>query len=350
MWPQEKTLIAVSKCDPPLSRAGLLKSCRFPLQVEKEELCHTILTERDCNVPLFTKVFRDAFPTVEQMMGPLGLNTLRLWLDSKLMNTKRSELGHAQERRAVSAATGPGASFIKHTRRYVLQRAKEIHVSRGGLDPCRGPRFRKAITTTARDEPDPFAKFVPIGALQAIDKKCLDPHEHKQALVDKTKEIMEQAPMSALEHERGPLVIAAQESILAHGVLVERNAKSGSGGNPYYTFLNFRRMSAKQASTTGTLTLEELRTVNSQTREAWSAMTVHEKEPFKNRFTASVRRRQLGLPVECDAPPSDQPSYSANFGIGCHMHVMTPKVFEEAAIPMDVVDLYCTEPYVFSPA
>jgi hypothetical protein len=100
------------------------------------QLLVRLLETRRCCVPLFGREFASMYPTVPQMLSAAAAGTIRVWLKGKRFSTKASELGHALERQALSAASAPGKTFAPHSERDFMNRHRLSHVVRNGRDPA----------------------------------------------------------------------------------------------------------------------------------------------------------------------------------------------------------------------
>jgi hypothetical protein len=110
-----------------------------------------LIARRPCCVPLFAREFASLYPTLEQMLSVQAAATIRVWLLGKKFSTKRSELGHAGERKALAAAAAPGRSFVQHSRRNFLQDQRVAHIAAGGIDPVAPVKLRGKLRGSRGD-------------------------------------------------------------------------------------------------------------------------------------------------------------------------------------------------------
>lgn len=115
---------------------------------DKDALCRELLAAKACDLPLFANAFRNRFPTLAALRSSEAAAVASLWARGKQFSTKRSELGHAQERQALAAAAAPGRSFVHHVHRDPLRKARALHVESGGDDPQREGALRQARRST----------------------------------------------------------------------------------------------------------------------------------------------------------------------------------------------------------
>jgi hypothetical protein len=120
----------------------------------KVRICEMLIekmTNRPCCVPLFAREFFALYPTLREMLSAKAAATIKVWMFGKKFSTKASELGHAGERKALSAAAAPGRSFVQHSRRHLLQTQRIAHIAAGGIDPVAPVKMRGKFRGTRGD-------------------------------------------------------------------------------------------------------------------------------------------------------------------------------------------------------
>lgn len=114
---------------------------------EKAELRRFLVEGPACCKPLYVQGLVRRFPTETDLASETALAAMRLAEKTRLLTTKLSELGHAEERQALYSK-GPGRSFIHHSRRDLIRRSRVVYMAGGGADPAIGvapKRQQKAL-------------------------------------------------------------------------------------------------------------------------------------------------------------------------------------------------------------
>lgn len=101
---------------------------------------------------------------------------------------------------------------------------------------------------------------------------------------------------------------------------------SGAGGSVYMVFLNHNRAALKR-SLGRTLTQSEMRGVEQSSKEEWSGMSEASKSAFETKYRQQVRKRQCGEGLGNQAPATEPPAFSPNFGIGDSRSMVAPRKF-----------------------
>lgn len=287
---------------------------------EKDALCQQLASARRCDTPLFAQCFRERFPTAASMRTPEAAATIQVWSAGKLFSTKRSELGHAQERTALSAAAAPGRSFAHHIRKDLLRKARVAHVEAGGRDPQKEAALRvSAAAALAQPAPGRLAGVSAVGDLL--------PDGEMQSIVAATHDFQQDPPeflprAGPWLHERLALAGCAAPPAAVMDTPPDNLQNdprgmallSGAGGNVYFTFLNEQRRILKLSRVGRKLTQAELGELHIRARAEWSSMNANAREAFRLRYQAQVRQRQLGRQVAPVAQPgaSFRPSLRSN--------------------------------------
>lgn len=222
-----------------------------------------------CCLPLVIRDFRTKYPSIEQMMSVEAAQTVQLWVDCQKWSTKASEMGHASERRELSAAAAPGKAFLHHSRQHYLDNHRLAHMQAGGSDPQAPVRLMKpeskGCEARAMGE-SMFAKLLP----PALETK---PGDCDGALCDELGKIAK-IPAASLPHLLAlappPTVAPPAALALTSGAAEDcsdparssraREARRKAGLNPYFLYLNQRRREAKLRVGNRPLTLAEVAT------------------------------------------------------------------------------------------
>jgi hypothetical protein len=106
---------------------------------EKDLVCAEIRDALDCNLPRVCKDFKSLFPDVDNMKSPSATGVIQVWEAGKRLSTKKSELGHASERRQLVSAAAPGKAFAKHSRADYLRRTRPEKPTHQQPTTCSAP-------------------------------------------------------------------------------------------------------------------------------------------------------------------------------------------------------------------
>ena len=162
-------------------------------QDEQEEVDQQLEDARECDLPIFSRLFRRRFPSVFAMRQKLAKHTLKTWAKGKKFHTHKSERGHAVERHELSAAQAPGQAFHHHGRKNYLGKVRTMHISSNGRDPlgCRDLALADEVEAThtiaSRCIGNPFAAFLSLGA--AADDV---PHMQLADIPDRVQQTIQQ--------------------------------------------------------------------------------------------------------------------------------------------------------------
>lgn len=293
---------------------------------DKDMICGELLVARQCDLSLFAKAFRDRFSTLAALRSSEAVAVASLWARGKQFSTKRSELGHAQERQALAAAAAPGRSFVHHVRRDFLRKARALHVGSGGLDPHREGALRQARRSTPEAGPAQLDgmggvdKMLPPTEAAKLEALCVD-------FAVPLPDLLSGGPLPLTEQRAEAI---EDISLLADRPPGEHSVKrqklhSGSGGSVYMTYVNEQLRVSKLALGGRSMTPEEVAQVRSQARQEWADMPPAAKGAYRQRVSASVRRRQTGDPAASSS--SVEVRYRASLFNSDKSFVAPPKRF-----------------------
>lgn len=323
---------------------------------ERAAICAALVGARPCCLPTFAQDFRRMFSTVAAMQSAEATAVLRAWSKNKLLTTKASELGHATERRMLAAAAAPGRSFVHHSRKDVLQKARVAHVRNNGKDPAVKPSLKSRRPEAPAELEDPLWQLLDKTALGQIDDVCTEFATPVAAVLDSERPLPLDGPSSAgadaASGRSSHLALQDHSAADARPAKVRRQAASssvgdaqarpasatapcGSGGSVYLTFLNHSRQTFKLSlGGSRKVTQEEMRQIEASAKEEWAEMPPEAKAAFAAKHRQAVLRRKGILPAEEDEAERPAAKYIANLGIGTPEDVISPKLFASAPRPV----------------
>lgn len=223
----------------------------FP-DAERERLCNQVLHARDCDLGCFLRAYRKLFGDLASMLGPLGMEVLRLREALKGFSTMRSERGHASERRDLQSAQGSGKTFCHHARRDILRQVHGQHMRNNGADP-----LKKERRPTQEDAPrplaaDPFEAYLPSDMLRTLN----DARSAVIQLEDLGRQAIAGAAPAQLVHGHPDAQQLQEPPPVASEATPEHH--SGKGGSVYMLIKRWKQHAYKNSVGGRALTRDEL--------------------------------------------------------------------------------------------
>ena len=331
---------------------------------EREHVCHKLIEPKECDLHVFARNFRLRFQTLAEMFSPLARSCIFAWDHGKRVHTLRSELSHARERQALSAASAPGRAFSHHARGDVLRQFLDRHTGAKGSDPRRARRpdadaDLRHLLDDSRCVASPLLACGCGPMLPRIVGAALAPeqgfalsdvvrgdaparHGHLEAICDQ--------PPAPLAKVGAPLPRQVLD-----GNAPPAPGRSRVGGNPRMTLANSKRKAWK-AALGRTLTAQELAQIEQEVEAEWQACTAEQREIHREIFRQEARERRVareaGSAVDVALPAEER--YTPHFGLMCNPSVpIQPAAFvarhKTVGYPTDEQVYHDAKPYVVYP-
>jgi len=301
---------------------------------EQDNIVEQMLEASDCCLPIACRHFRKIFATKEKMLSTAGLATLKAWAAGHVFHTLSSERGHAQERSALAAAAAPGRSFHHHSRSDLLRQLAVVHQNNNGLDPTKPMAKANSLAGAKKAivNQDHFAQIMPVptdmpaeGAIVEWRSVCEAPLAQiedavaRRALPDRAEQ---QRDGGGAVQPHGQCQPQGQQQCLA----VAGAVRCGTGGNVKMTFVN-ERLRAKKAALGRKMKGHEVAAERARAHEAFDGLPAEQREAWRVRYQAQVRRRQLGEAARGDDQAREVVKYTPHLGLGNCEFPITPKAF-----------------------
>jgi hypothetical protein len=286
--------------------------------------------------------FRTLFPTVSTALSFQARYAFEVWALTKRFSTKASEMGHAAERRALSAAAAPGKAWVPHCRREILRRFRENHIAAGGSDPSKAKPVRGPSKEMLKPCSPVFSQRL-VG--EAAARACSDLEASVMNVGSPLSDLLAQlsapAQPSLLDGVpgggggQGPDQGIASNSGEVHRAERPTKKASGVGGNPKLCFLNHRIHSYKQAvASSRALSNDEVAKLRADAAIEWDRMDEAARAPFVQQFRNRARRRKLGVNPDQSSENAGREleEYRPQFGVGCPAFPIAPAHFCSAPL------------------
>jgi len=276
------------------------------------------------------------------MQSAAACAVISAWESGQLWTTKASEMGHATERRQLSAAAAPGRAFLHHSRQHFLDSHRLHHVRMGGVDPVAAPRLRQANPAASLGPPpqaDAFKSLLPAELRAAADVEHASLEEGLRAIARLPADF--HSDRGAIE-DQGRQLLALQDAAPAAGcrgaapaVAAPAGPRSGSGLNPLLLYQN-RLMRQKRQQLGRTLAADEMALVRAEAKQTFESMGEEERGAYELLYSQDVGRRRAGgaraseTAIAVAAPA--RPAYASNFNMAVPASAVAPRRFCEAGV------------------